>query len=82
MNLQNVVHTAAGARRRAHKAPASDPPLVFGHDFYGPTGVKFCPHVLASWIGMMPGTFLYVYIGTAGKAVVAAAAGAEAVQHG
>jgi uncharacterized membrane protein YdjX (TVP38/TMEM64 family) len=39
--------------------------------------------VLASWIGMMPGTFLYVYIGTAGKAAVtAAAAGGEAAKHG
>jgi uncharacterized membrane protein YdjX (TVP38/TMEM64 family) len=31
---------------------------------------------------MMPGTFLYVYIGTAGKAAVAAAAGGEAVKPG
>jgi uncharacterized membrane protein YdjX (TVP38/TMEM64 family) len=38
--------------------------------------------VLASWIGMMPGTFLYVYIGTAGKAAVSAAAGGEAIKHG
>jgi len=32
--------------------------------------------------GMMPATFLYVYIGTAGKAAVAAAAGGAAVKHG
>ena len=31
---------------------------------------------------MMPGTFLYVYIGTAGKAAVSAAAGGKAMQHG
>jgi uncharacterized membrane protein YdjX (TVP38/TMEM64 family) len=30
----------------------------------------------------MPGTFLYVYIGTAGKAAVDAAAGGPAVKHG
>jgi len=30
----------------------------------------------------MPGTFLYVYIGAAGKADVSAAAGGEAVKHG
>jgi uncharacterized membrane protein YdjX (TVP38/TMEM64 family) len=30
----------------------------------------------------MPGTFLYVYIGTAGRAAVSAAASGEAVQHG
>jgi len=44
--------------------------------------VRFWPYALASWIGMMPGTFLYVYIGTAGKAAVSAAAGGEAVKHG
>jgi uncharacterized membrane protein YdjX (TVP38/TMEM64 family) len=38
--------------------------------------------VFASWIGMMPGTFLYVYIGTAGKAAVSAAAGDEAMKDG
>jgi uncharacterized membrane protein YdjX (TVP38/TMEM64 family) len=31
---------------------------------------------------MIPGTFLYVYIGTAGKAAVEAAAGGEVVKHG
>lgn len=30
---------------------------------YGLTKVKFSHYVLASWIGMMPGTLLYVYIG-------------------
>ena len=50
--------------------------------FYGLTAVKFWPYVLASWIGMMPGTFLYVYIGTAGKAAVSAAAGDEAMKQG
>jgi uncharacterized membrane protein YdjX (TVP38/TMEM64 family) len=38
--------------------------------------------VFASWIGMMPGTLLYVYIGTAGKAAVAAAAGGQMVKYG
>jgi uncharacterized membrane protein YdjX (TVP38/TMEM64 family) len=57
-------------------------PFNLSNYFYGLTGVKFWPYVLASWIGMMPGTFLYVYIGTAGKAAVAAAAGGEAVKHG
>ena len=53
-------------------------PFNLSNYFYGLTGVKFWPYVLASWIGMMPGTFLYVYIGTAGKAAVSAAAGGEA----
>ena len=50
-------------------------PFNLSNYFYGLTGVKFWPYVLASWIGMMPGTFLYVYIGTAGRAAVSAAAG-------
>ena len=57
-------------------------PFNLSNYFYGLTGVKFWPYVLASWIGMMPGTFLYVYIGTAGKAAVSAAAGGEVVKHG
>jgi uncharacterized membrane protein YdjX (TVP38/TMEM64 family) len=56
-------------------------PFNLSNYFYGLTGVKFWPYVLASWIGMMPGTFLYVYIGTAGKAAVAAAAGGGGVKH-
>jgi uncharacterized membrane protein YdjX (TVP38/TMEM64 family) len=56
-------------------------PFNLSNYFYGLTSVKFWPYVLASWIGMIPGTFLYVYIGTAGKAAVSAAAG-EAVNHG
>ncbi len=42
---------------------------------YGLTAIKFWPYVLASWIGMMPGTFLYVYLGAAGRAGIEAAAG-------
>jgi uncharacterized membrane protein YdjX (TVP38/TMEM64 family) len=57
-------------------------PFNLSNYFYGLTGVKFWPYVLASWIGMMPGTFLYVYIGTAGKAAVSAAAGGEAIKQG
>ena len=57
-------------------------PFNLSNYFYGLTGVKFWPYVLASWLGMMPGTFLYVYIGVAGKAAVSAAAGGEAVKHG
>jgi uncharacterized membrane protein YdjX (TVP38/TMEM64 family) len=56
-------------------------PFNLSNYFYGLTAVRFWPYVLASWIGMMPGTFLYVYIGTAGKAAVAATAGGEAVKH-
>src|SRR6266849_5712987 len=57
-------------------------PFNLSNYFYGLTTVKFWSYVLASWIGMMPGTFLYVYIGAAGKAAVAAGAGGEAVKRG
>ena len=57
-------------------------PFNLSNYFYGLTGVKFWPYVLASWIGMMPATFLFVYIGTAGKAAVSAAAGAGTMTHG
>jgi uncharacterized membrane protein YdjX (TVP38/TMEM64 family) len=57
-------------------------PFNLSNYFYGLTGVEFWPYVLTSWLGMMPGTFLYVYIGAASKAAVAAAAGGEAVKHG
>ena len=57
-------------------------PFNLSNYFYGLTAVKFWPYVVASWIGMMPGTFLYVYIGTAGKAAASATAGGRAMQHG
>lgn len=31
---------------------------------FGLTRVRFLDYVLASWLGMLPGTFLYVYLGT------------------
>jgi uncharacterized membrane protein YdjX (TVP38/TMEM64 family) len=57
-------------------------PFNLSNYFYGLSAVTFWPYVLASWIGMMPGTFLYVYIGVASKAAVTAAAGGEAMKHG
>jgi uncharacterized membrane protein YdjX (TVP38/TMEM64 family) len=42
---------------------------------YGLTAVKFWPYFLASWIGMLPGTLLYIYLGAAGKAGLSAAVG-------
>src|SRR6266536_804730 len=56
-------------------------PFNLSNFFYGLTGVKFWPYVLASWLGMMPGTFLYVYIGTAGKTAISAASSGEAIKH-
>ncbi len=42
---------------------------------YGLTKVKFWHYALASWIGMMPGTLVYVYIGALAGTVAQAAAG-------
>lgn len=41
----------------------------------GLTRVRFRDYAVASWIGMMPGTLLYVWIGAAAGDVVGAAAG-------
>jgi len=51
-------------------------PFNLSNYLYGLTAVKFWPYVLASWIAMLPGTVLYVYLGYAGKAGLEAATGA------
>ncbi len=51
-------------------------PFNLSNYFYGLTAVKFWPYVLASWIGMMPGTLVYVYFGTLGRAAAQSAADA------
>jgi uncharacterized membrane protein YdjX (TVP38/TMEM64 family) len=42
---------------------------------YGLTSVSFWHYVLASWIGMIPGTFLYLYLGTLGRSGLEVASG-------
>ena len=42
-------------------------PFSISNYLYGLTAVRFGPYVLASWIAMLPATFLYVYLGAAGK---------------
>lgn len=42
---------------------------------YGLTGVKLWKYMLASWIGMIPGTLAYVYIGSGLRSLTAVAAG-------
>jgi uncharacterized membrane protein YdjX (TVP38/TMEM64 family) len=39
---------------------------------FGLTRVSFRDYLLASWIGMIPGTILYVYVGSVGRAVTEA----------
>ena len=53
-------------------------PFNLSNYLYGLTSVKFWPYVLASWIGMMPGTLLYVYLGTIGKVGLEASKGSGA----
>jgi len=50
-------------------------PFNLQNYLYGLTGIRFWPCVLASWVAMLPGTFMYVYLGYAGRAGVAAATG-------
>lgn len=50
-------------------------PFNFQNYLYGLTAIRFWPCMIASWIAMLPGTFMYVYLGYAGRAGVAAAAG-------
>jgi uncharacterized membrane protein YdjX (TVP38/TMEM64 family) len=42
---------------------------------YGLTDVRFRDYLLASWVGMFPGTVMYVYLGTAAKSLTEIAAG-------
>jgi uncharacterized membrane protein YdjX (TVP38/TMEM64 family) len=42
---------------------------------FGLTKVSFRDYVLASWIGMLPGTLMYVYLGSAVKSLAELAAG-------
>lgn len=58
-------------------------PYSLGNYLYGLTPIQFLPYVLASWAFMLPGTFLYVYIGHLGAAgVKAAGGGADALGWG
>lgn len=49
-------------------------PFSLSNYLYGLTSVAFLPYVLASWAGMLPGTLLYVYLGSAGRTLGAGGA--------
>jgi len=53
-------------------------PFNLQNYLYGLTAIRFWPCVIASWVAMLPGTFMYVYLGYVGRAGVAAAAGESA----
>jgi|SRR5581483_2662709 len=44
-------------------------PFNLQNYFYGITDVRLAEYVPATFVGIMPGTLLYVYLGAAGKAV-------------
>jgi uncharacterized membrane protein YdjX (TVP38/TMEM64 family) len=48
-------------------------PFSLSNYLYGLTAIRFWPYVLASWVAMLPGTVLYVYLGAAGRAAVGGA---------
>ena len=50
-------------------------PFTWMNYGYGITKVRFRDFVLASWIGMLPGTAMYVYLGFAARAAAQTAAG-------
>ncbi|HEV3120470.1 MAG TPA: VTT domain-containing protein [Isosphaeraceae bacterium] len=52
-------------------------PFNLQNYLYGLTGIPFWTYVLISWISMLPGTLLYVYLGYAGRISLEAAAGGE-----
>lgn len=53
-------------------------PFSIGNYLYGLTPVRFWPYLIASWIAMLPGTLLYVYLGVAGRAAVGSGGGPAA----
>ncbi|TDI44609.1 MAG: TVP38/TMEM64 family protein [Acidobacteria bacterium] len=55
-------------------------PFNFQNYAYGLTSVPFWHYVLASWTGMIPGSFLYVYFGTLGRSGLEAASGTASEQ--
>jgi len=42
-------------------------PFNLSNYLFGVTKIGFWPYLAASWVGMLPGTFLYVYLGAVGK---------------
>lgn len=51
-------------------------PFVFLNYAFGVTKVSLRDYVVASWIGMMPGTLLYVYLGSLTEDIASLGAGA------
>ncbi len=56
-------------------------PFNLSNYFYGVTAVGFWPYLLASAIGMLPGTLLYAYLGGAGKAGLSGSGGGSPLKY-
>jgi len=52
-------------------------PFSLGNYLFGVTSIRFVPYVVTSWLAMLPGTFMYVYLGHLGRAGVSVASGAS-----
>ncbi len=52
-------------------------PFSLSNYVYGLTRVKTGPYVLASWIAMMPGTVMYVYLGSLARRVAELGSGGD-----
>jgi uncharacterized membrane protein YdjX (TVP38/TMEM64 family) len=52
-------------------------PFNLQNYLYGLTGIRFWTCVLTSWLAMLPGTFLYTYLGYLGRTGLVATAGQE-----
>lgn len=57
-------------------------PFSLGNYLYGLTSIRFWPYVVTSWLSMLPGTFMYVYIGHVGAEGLQAAGGSSTVSTG
>ena len=57
-------------------------PFNLQNYLYGLTKIRFWPCVLTSWLAMLPGTFMYVYLGYLGRSGVEAAGGGQAASTG
>lgn len=50
-------------------------PYNFQNYAFALTGIRFRDYALGSWVGMLPGTLLYVYLGSTAQALAAIGAG-------
>ncbi len=57
-------------------------PFTLQNYLYGLTGIRFVTYVVTTWIAMLPGTFLYIYLGHLSRVGLEAAAGESARSRG